>query len=466
MNAIEHAIPIGGRGWVEAASRPRWGIRELLLIAWAGIYPFHFYVGSSTDQVNFSLGDAVVALVGAGLFVGLLAGRSSLPGYTKAVFVFVLVTMASFLSPLLRSGSLPFSFDPTVGALAIAKFVGSALWMIALYALLRPSPFDGIRTFSTVSIVAAGAFAVTTIHESLVLPGTRPSGPFENENLYANYLSLNLFLATMLAQWSRDHGGRGVRLPTWLVVPILLVGILATGSRGAIIGAAVTYPLAFRWRWPHRLSVKRIAAILATLGLSGYGLVMFWQANSFIAGRVSGVLSGEGPNIDNREDLWRAALDAFRASPLVGQGYGQFPQYAEGVRGLNPTVTHDTYLSVAAELGLMGLLAFAWLLFVVIRDGVRTSRKPGMSSTRLLVLFVLATLAQGLFADVEHYRSLWVAFAMLAALGTAARAMGAPEASAREGLPTGDPQADGPSPSGVAPVPGFDHIRGRARTAP
>lgn len=398
-------------------SRPTWGVRDVTLGVLALLYPFHYYVQGAGEVTNVSLGDALIALVVIGFIVSSLGGRFSLPRYTKPVLAFVLVAFVSLLFPLVRPGSSPAYFSPGAGFVEIIKIMGSAAWMVAVFVLLRRKPFSGIRAFGVVSVVTASVFAVLTIQASLMQPGTRPSGPFENENLYANYLVLNLFLAAILAQLEgRSVVPRGLRVPTWVAIPILSVGILATGSRGALIGAVAASALLIRRRGPSRLSLKHAALFLLTLGLSGYGLVMFWQANPFIADRVSSVLTGEGPNITNRQALWRAAYEAFLTSPLLGIGYHQFPDYAETMDNLKPTVVHNTYLAFAAEVGLVGFGVLVWLLAAVIRDGVWISRKPGFEAAHVLVLCVVATLVQGLFADVEHYRSLWTAFGMLAAL--------------------------------------------------
>ena len=403
----------------EISPRRTWGMREVALSLLAVAYPFHFYAQGPAEIFDLSLGDAIIAIVVVGFCIRVMWGRFSLPQYIKPVMAFMLVAFASLLVPLLRPALDSSFFTPGVGFVELVKVVASACWMIACYVLLRRDPLGGIRIFGIVSVLIATVFAVLTVHESLVLPGTRPSGPFENENLYANYLTLNLLLALLLARHDGAGGSWGkVWTPARVSVPILLVGILATGSRGALIGAAVALPLAFKWRLPHRLSLTRAAAISITLVLSGYGLLTFWQSNPFIAERVSSIVTGEGPNIVVREDLWEAAYGAFLTFPLLGIGYHQFPQYAEAVYGLRPTVPHNTYLSIAAELGLIGLFAFFWLLAAVIRDGLRMARTLSTEVPRVLVMCVLATLVQGFFADVEHYRSLWIAFGMLAALRT------------------------------------------------
>ena len=411
-------LPLPAVGFhLDATAGRRWGIREGALALLALAYPFHYYAAGPGEIFDLSLGDAVIAVVMIAWCVRLTWGRTSLPPYITPLAALILVAFASLVYPLIVPGPSAAFFSPLVGFAELAKLVAGACWMIAPYFLLRRDPIRGIKIFSVASIVIASIFAVLTIHESLVQKGTRPSGPFENENLYANYLVLNLFLALLLVRLNTESKvSNSAWMAVWVLAPILAVGILATGSRGALIGAVVAVALAVRWRLPRHVSVKQAVIIPLTIILSGYGLLTFWEANTFIADRVSTILTGEGPNIAERAALWEAALRAFWDSPLIGIGYHQFPDYAGREFGLHPKVPHNTYLSFAAELGLLGLIAWFWLLLTPVCDGVRMARASGSEVPRLLMMPIVATLVQGLFADAEHYRSLWIAFGMLAAL--------------------------------------------------
>lgn len=419
MNAAQGAVLHGGLMPAEARTRSRWGARDILLAALAVAYPFHYYVAGPGGIVDVSLGDAVVALVVIGFGLSLLWDRLAVPRYIGPVVAFMLVALGSLLYPLMRPESVPSFFDPLPGILEIAKVAGSAAWMVAIFALLRRDPIGGVKSFAAMSVIAASGFAAATIYQSLLWPGSRPRGPFENENLYANYLAFNAFLAAMLARMDELVVRRGPRVPLWLALPLLLVGILATGSRGAIIGAALAYPLILRWRWPSGRGGTPVVAALAMLVLSGYGLIAFWQANPFIADRVATILRGQGPNIQDRLHLQAMAVEAFSTSPVLGIGFHQFPQYAEAVHGWKRTVVHNTYLAMAAEVGEVGLIVFAWLVVRVMLDALRIGRGPAAAIGRPVLAIVVATLVQGLFANVEHYRSLWIAMGILASIDTA-----------------------------------------------
>ena len=85
-------------------------------------------------------------------------------------------------------------------------------------------------------------------------------------------------------------------------------------------------------------------------------------------------------------------------------------------------MTHETYLSVAAELGVPGLLVFLWLLGAVVRDSRRVRVATGSRIPRVLFGFLVATAVQGLVNNVDQFRSLWIAAGMVAALTLRERA--------------------------------------------
>jgi putative inorganic carbon (HCO3(-)) transporter len=75
---------------------------------------------------------------------------------------------------------------------------------------------------------------------------------------------------------------------------------------------------------------------------------------------------------DLRFDLWRAAATIFAEHPILGGGPGTWVQLKvtanpPGVPNLILPHAHDMYVQAAAEVGIVGLLALAWLAIAVIR---------------------------------------------------------------------------------------------------
>lgn len=98
---------------------------------------------------------------------------------------------------------------------------------------------------------------------------------------------------------------------------------------------------------------------------------------------VSTVLPDPSPDTaaleaDYNRSRWsaaRLALAAWTDHPLRGTGLGRFPAYAAAHDRFGPIPTHNTYLQVLAELGLLGALLLAAAIAVVVLS-LRGGRSP------------------------------------------------------------------------------------------
>jgi O-antigen ligase len=82
-----------------------------------------------------------------------------------------------------------------------------------------------------------------------------------------------------------------------------------------------------------------------------------------------------------RIDLMHEAVRVFVANPVLGVGLGQFVNYDPTGRKEAWSVTHNATLQVAAELGVLGLVPFFYL---IVRAGLaaRTVRRALVPATR------------------------------------------------------------------------------------
>ena len=417
---------VRGRG-----RRERTGLgKSLLMVVLALLYPFHMVVLGRADPrhpggVNVSLGDGVVALIPVILVFRLAVGWIPFPRYLRHVLVFLGVIATSVTLNAVAPAPFFFLRDSEVEAV---KFVASAMWMIAVFWLLYDEFPRRFLQFACLSVALATGFAIATVIENIFLHVARPSGSFANPNLYGHYLILNIFLAlaadrllsetAVLAPTLLVCVLRKLRLPLRLVVgPALLLGLLASGSRGALLGFCLGVPAAIPSSALRRLNLRRVGAVLVACLVLGAALAWYVDQHPFLLKRIAKTTEGD-PNVTERLALWGAARDAWISHPLLGIGYGQFPGYSQGVQGLRATVTHDTFLSAAGELGTVGLVVFLWLLGAPIRDGWRTRLGTGNGVGRSLCAFVLATAGQGLFENVDQFRALWIGLGVLAALTT------------------------------------------------
>jgi O-antigen ligase len=127
-------------------------------------------------------------------------------------------------------------------------------------------------------------------------------------------------------------------------------------------------------RPPRRIRL-RFAAGAATLAavLIVLGTAIGLEARFFSLSEVP-----QPDHLGTRAELWRAAIDLWRSSPIVGIGAGNY-ELDLGRVGLPDVHTHanSLYLQSLAETGVIGLAAMLALVYVSIQTFARTaSRRP------------------------------------------------------------------------------------------
>ncbi|OYW06451.1 MAG: hypothetical protein B7X11_01075 [Acidobacteria bacterium 37-65-4] len=164
---------------------------------------------------------------------------------------------ALWLAALLAWAGLDAALRP-VAVYDAARVLGAGL--VAL-ALLLVAARPRAAAWGRLAVVAGGACAAAWMVAERAAHGARPAGPFGNPNGSATAALLGLALAPSL------------RLPLGARVPLMALaaaGVVASGSRGALIGAcvvAVAWGFAGRRRRGLALAAGLIAAV-AVLGLA------------------------------------------------------------------------------------------------------------------------------------------------------------------------------------------------------
>ena len=156
-----------------------------------------------------------------------------------------------------------------------------------------------------------------------------------------------------------------IRRMVLAMVPLTVMTIIATHSRGAFLALGVT-ALVLAWR-----SRNRVGAF-ALLGLSVVGGAII-VPRSFVD-RIATIsqYDTEG-SAKGRLEAWGVAFHMIQSKPLLGVGYEKFQENyrrydpkatTEAVGGPGTRVTHNSYLEIWAECGtpalLLYLMLFGW----------------------------------------------------------------------------------------------------------
>lgn len=167
------------------------------------------------------------------------------------------------------------------------------------------------------------------------------------------------------------------------VAAIFVLGILACGSRAALIAL-----IGAGGYWLFHTNKKGFAVGGACIALSCFLVVApddFWERMGTIFGEKDKnpwVLNAVEPSKHERQVLWQLAIDIFKDNPVMGIGPRQYvfvsaeqtdftDPYAQQ-RGLQ---THNTWLQLAAEYGIVGIFVWGGAFFLSIACYILARRK-------------------------------------------------------------------------------------------
>ncbi|MBI1861139.1 MAG: O-antigen ligase family protein, partial [Deltaproteobacteria bacterium] len=175
------------------------------------------------------------------------------------------------------------------------------------------------------------------------------------------------FFIPLLAHWGLEHRW------TWaVVIPLFGCAILTQSRMGLIaLGLSSVY-----WVWtlgPRYRFVKTISGGLLFVAL---GVLLL---NPNLRSRFRTI--HDTANLE-RIQTYRNGLKLFSENPILGVGWGHAPDtffqnggYPAFQSDHTPLEIHMTPFQIAAELGFVGLLAFGWLIGIVLRS-FRQARDP------------------------------------------------------------------------------------------
>jgi O-antigen ligase len=202
-------------------------------------------------------------------------------------------------------------------------------------------------------------------------------GSYQNPNDYAIAI-----LYGCICWYFMLHNPRSsffVRGLSLLVLPFLLLMLLKTGSRGALLTAFLTFIPIF---WRYSMMVKAAIVLLLPIVAAGALLLLPPEIRSryltvFSQERVEKAQSMKEQELlasavgssEQRLQLLKDAARLTLQNPLFGVGPGMFSVAQNDIsveRGQRRGAwlgTHNTYLQVSSEIGIPGLLLFLAILF-------------------------------------------------------------------------------------------------------
>jgi len=369
----------------------------------AELFFFYLYgAGSPLSIFVQNLCLAVLFLVA----VYRLAARRIRPGMQVALFAAFL--LSQFLAVL-------FSTDTAAALKGVRDNWALTAGFIAAFGL---SKFSAERLSSFQSFLSIGAMIASVMSIIQFLAGTdfqrqrlwssMPPGSFPSKGFFTHHLTFAGFMGMVFFFLAAEsfYGKRKSLHAAGAAAALL--SLLLSQSRGYLIVLVACLPVLF-----FRYSKRRIAGVvlvsLATLFL------IFLVSPSQVKERALSLFSMKNGSTAERVYLLKSGLEMAAEKPLFGWGPGCYAGHSEEFRakyedrifypgkvGFNTSChTHNSYLMVLVETGLVGLAAYLAFLISVILAMARSANHLKWGFLSLTTYFLLGGLFEYNIGDAE-----------------------------------------------------------------
>ena len=378
---------------------------EAALTAYVFLVPFEAVSILGSGKSGTTLNWAVGGLAGVGLLVaGIVKKRFAFP--TRAVQLWLIFLLWSIVTT-------EWAASPE----AARKQIPTAIALILLYALAaswRATERQlSVLCYCTVLGGFLASIAVIYLYSSGVTYATwtqtsRASLIVADRQTNPDRIAAELLLPCSLAiAWFVSTRNWRGRLAALGIFGIMGYAALLTMSRAFIVALGVMLCV-YIWRLGLNRRILVLGSILCVL--------LFVMPSTFFL-RLKDA-SGAG-----RLDIWLAGLTPLKTYWLAGAGFANFPVVYNAYAGSAPTFegfnrgSHNIYLNVAVELGVVGIVLMIAALWHQLRGMAKLHSSLAGASSLLAISFEAAcwaVLANGFFGDIMWSKPFWVPWILLA----------------------------------------------------
>lgn len=336
-------------------------------------------------------------------------------GLNKALGIFIAVNILSVVFSASQGLSLRAFFGKELKFLAIyfmivevinnkKRLKSILLTIIASVVLI--SIDAGVQYFTKIDFLRGNHFGETSFCASFYSATGFAAWLIIMIPLLIGIIAVNIF------------ANKKLKIFLFILVIVQLLYLLKTYSRGAWLGFIIAaIVMVYFTKNNISLRIKILFLSLAVCLLATYLFLLHslsvtakediqakFKFSQPISQRIKSIPQiNQGSNLV-RVMLWKESLRITRDYPFVGCGLNtysivarNYKSFAEG--GIYP---HNSYLQMAAETGLLGLLAFLWLLFTFFKTGMRHLKQRRNTLALGLLSGILAFLVHAFF-DTHFY---------------------------------------------------------------
>lgn len=355
-------------------------------------YLIKVMVGKRT--VAFRFLDIFVLLFAILMFFGGVVTSGGAASFKSAVIYTLLMMMYFLVVNLMNTKAW---LERCVFAIAIPSGIIAALGIVSYTATTMPSKWIDAQMFADI--------------------GNRAVSTFGNPNMLATYLVLTApFIWSYLKKRNISSSGRVIAIIGSVVSAACTVLTWSRGGWLGLIAAAIVYALV---NYRYTLKYFLIGAVSSPVWI---GLLP-----SNITSRFASIGNLADSSTYYRLFTWKGSLRMLADHFASGIGVGQsafsqiYPLYAY-VGNEITAHSHNLYLEIAVELGIMGLLVFLAVIFMTAQRGFgcikyNSADRTAISGVSAAMAGVFGVLVHGMFDYVWYnYRVFFMIWVMIGVL--------------------------------------------------
>lgn len=259
------------------------------------------------------------------------------------------------------------------------------------------------------------------------LPEHAVYGTFYDPNLFGNYLAtIALLVLPTLAVRTAPASYKMLRVAVVvLALPALFWTFSLSSWLSFVAGLAIVWWYGKRWR--AFLLILCAVVAMTLFGMQSRTVVErlmpppeMHRLARLAPGRQ--MLSAAEDILSERISLDRLGLEIFRENPVLGSGYGSFAMKGSVQRIVGEShVSHNSYVLVLAEQGLMGIGLLLALIYVALRTTSSNIKAAQDQFIRQLQVGSLAAIVANLvfctaYASLTYNVNLWVVLGLTVAV--------------------------------------------------
>lgn len=361
--------------FINPLSAPIFGLPKLTLLKLVSLAIAGIWVISSIIRGSFKLSKSDLQLpVAAFLFLALLSSLKSVHPITSIMGQYArwegLLTISCYF--ILYAAA----FSITKREKAVKPFLMVMIWSSLLVSTIAVIE----HLWTNPVLLAAKVYCAAGFGTPNAFETGRSMSTFGNAGFLASYLAITL---PIIFSYLIEDDKSAVSKPlSYLAFFLSSIALLLTFGRASWIGAAagISFILWVNWNHikRHLAHVILIIAILALAFLITENTVRTYS----VVDRVTSIFRLEGSSL-TRIQMWEASLPLIPERPLLGSGPDTF-KYVFGKHKPRGWVTHisdplldkahNDVLQVTVTHGVLGLVAYLWILTLFICLGLRKLR--------------------------------------------------------------------------------------------